>query len=144
MLVFLAGNGLEFILSSCSQFRRCTLSDVMKNYHADDGLAVAARFALFFTLIFSYPVLMNPCRDSINGLCLLMLRNCTRSRWFAVKEEEEIPETTNELNVCVCAHVCVHVVHVHMCMHVCVHVCEYVLTTQVKRCTIETKQHHYY
>lgn len=81
------------------QFHSCTYSDVMKNYPADDGLAVAARLALFFTLIFSYPVLMNPCRDSVNSLCLLLLRNCTRSRFFAVKEEEEIPETTNELHV---------------------------------------------
>lgn len=81
------------------EFRSCTYSDVMKNYPAEDGLAIAARLALFFTLIFSYPVLMNPCRDAINSLCLLFLRNCTRSRWFAVREEEEMPETTNELHM---------------------------------------------
>ena len=79
----------------------------MKNYPDDDGLAIAGRLALFFTLIFSYPVLMNPCRDAINSLCLLLLRNCTRSRFFAVREEVEVPETTNEIHVCVCVRACV-------------------------------------
>ena len=92
----------------------------MKNYPADDGLAVAGRLALFFTLIFSYPVLMNPCRDSINSLCLLLLRNCTRSRFFAVREEEEVPETTNEIHVCVCLSVSVYV---SVCVCVCLSVC---------------------
>ena len=88
----------------------------MKNYPDDDGLAIAGRLALFFTLIFSYPVLMNPCREAINSLCLLLLRNCTRSRFFAVREEEEVPETTNVIHVCVRVCVCV-------CMCVCVCVC---------------------
>ena len=91
----------------------------MKNYPNDDGLAIAGRLALFFTLIFSYPVLMNPCRNSINSLCLLLLRNCTRSRFFAVREEEEVPETTNEIHVCVCVRVraCVRI-RVCMLIHV--------------------------
>ena len=110
MLLFLVLDGCtELMLCyDCLQFRKCTYSDVMKNYPAEDGLAVAARLALFFTLIFSYPVLMNPCRNSVNSLCLLLLRHCTRSRWFAVKEEEEMPETTNELNVCICVYVYMH------------------------------------
>ena len=109
----------------------------MKNYPADDGLAIAGRLALFFTLIFSYPVLMNPCRHAINNLCLLLLRNCTRSRFFAVREEEEVPETTNEIHVCVfvCVCVCLFVylcvclcvcvcMHVFVCVHVCVSICD--------------------
>ena len=114
MLLFLVSDDVEFTLCyDCLQFRNCTYSDVMKNYPADDGLAVAARLALFFTLIFSYPVLMNPCRDSMNSLCLLLLRNCTRSRWFAVKEEEEMPETTNELHVCTLCYTHTHILFVH-------------------------------
>ncbi|XP_065904245.1 probable sodium-coupled neutral amino acid transporter 6 [Dysidea avara] len=81
------------------QFRNCTDSDVIKGYPSNDGLIVAARIALFFTLLFSYPVLMNPCRDAVNGIILLFLRNCTRSRWFAFKEEDQLvePLTSNVL-----------------------------------------------
>ena len=102
------------------QFHNCTLSDVMKNYPDDDGFAIAGRVALFFTLIFSYPVLMNPCREAINSLCLLLLRNCTRSRFFAVREEK-VPETTNAIHVCVCVSVCVCVVCILRvwCTYVC-------------------------
>lgn len=42
----------------------------MLNYPRDDILITTARIALFFTLLFSYPVLLHPTRAAINRLLL--------------------------------------------------------------------------
>ena len=44
----------------------------MLNYSRDDILITTARVALFFTLLFSYPVLLHPTRAAINRLLVYM------------------------------------------------------------------------
>lgn len=52
------------------QFYDALKEDVMLNYPRDDILITTARIALFFTLLFSYPVLLHPTRAAINRLLL--------------------------------------------------------------------------
>ena len=51
---------------SLSQFFNHLKGDVMVNYPKQNELILAARVALFFMLVTSYPVLLHPTRDSIN------------------------------------------------------------------------------
>ncbi len=51
---------------SLPQFFNDLKGDVMVNYSKQNELILAARVALFFMLITSYPVLLHPTRDSIN------------------------------------------------------------------------------
>lgn len=52
----------------------------MLNYPRDDILVTTARIALFFTLLFSYPVLLHPTRAAINRL-LLYVYSLTVATW---------------------------------------------------------------
>ena len=54
----------------------------MLNYPRTDVLMTTARIALFFTLLFSYPVLLHPTRAAINRLvlyCYALGTGCYRS-----------------------------------------------------------------
>ena len=60
----------------------------MTNYPSSDHLVTAARVALFFTLLFSYPVLLHPTRSAINRLGFFLLETWQRRKvaykvgWF--------------------------------------------------------------
>lgn len=57
--------------------------DVMLNYSRDDILMTTARIAIFFTLLFSYPVLLHPTRSAINRLLLYvyqLVKGCMERR----------------------------------------------------------------
>ena len=53
-------------LSSCLQFRRYTDQDITKNYAHDDIVITAGRAALAFVLLLSFPLLVVPCRQTLN------------------------------------------------------------------------------
>ena len=111
----------------------------MLNYPRSDILITTARVALFFTLLFSYPVLLHPTRAAINRL-LVYLYNLSAA-WVAkwrkgrggnknvqkgegdIDDDDEVesdgmpllPKTasiTSDAEVCVC-----------VCMCICVHAC---------------------
>ena len=50
-----------------TQFGGITNEDIMTNFPNNDPLITVARIALFFTLLFSYPVLFHPARSAINA-----------------------------------------------------------------------------
>ena len=50
----------------------------MLAFPSGDGLVTAARVALFFALIFSYPVLFHPTRATINALVVFVVQLCTK------------------------------------------------------------------
>lgn len=55
------------------QFLGGTSEDIMTNYPSNNYLVTAARVALFFTLLFSYPVLLHPTRSAVNRLCFYLV-----------------------------------------------------------------------
>ena len=65
------------------QFLNTTKTDIMLSFPSNDGLMTAARAALFFALLFSYPVLLHPARSAINQLisfCLELYLKRTKNR----------------------------------------------------------------
>ena len=79
----------------------------MVGYSRNDILVTTARVALFFTLLFSYPVLFHPTRAAINRLLAfmysLLVERMTRTQWNGKEEEEFLlkssRETTTEMKV---------------------------------------------
>ncbi|XP_064386869.1 sodium-coupled neutral amino acid transporter 7-like isoform X2 [Halichondria panicea] len=60
------------IFAGYFRFFESLKSDVMVNYPKNNHLMLAARVALLFMLVTSYPVLLHPTRDSINSVIILI------------------------------------------------------------------------
>ena len=77
------------------QFFSTLKEDVMLNYPRDDVFVTTARVALFFTLLFSYPVLLHPTREAINRLFSIIkeivIERMTRTRWNEDELDEQKP-----------------------------------------------------
>ena len=76
------------------QFLDKTKEDVLLNFSNSDALVTAARVALFFALLFSYPVLIHPTRAAINrlfyfGKDLWWNRRKMAARWKGINSEKE-------------------------------------------------------
>ena len=66
----------------------------MTNFPSDGILETVARIALFFTLLFSYPVLFHPTRSVINELCVYTYEICRhRSESLCIQSSDSDEET---------------------------------------------------
>ena len=78
---------LSFLPPPLPQFAGSTAEDIMVNYDKSP-LVTAARLALFFTLLFSYPILLHPTRAAFNNFILYVYEQY-KGRHGNTNEEDE-------------------------------------------------------
>ena len=60
------------ILVCLLQFRKYTDQDITKNFRHDDVAITVGRAGLAFVLLLSFPLLIVPCRQTLNKVCLVI------------------------------------------------------------------------
>jgi amino acid permease len=85
------------VFAAYLQFGGATKEDIMTNYPNDDPLVTAARILLFFTLLFSYPVLFHPTRAAINRLCNYCMELFQRRKGSTGVQESSVADETDML-----------------------------------------------